>query len=643
MATSAFKSRTKRTQIGSQENNSNSNSNSSAPSPNAAGGHRRSRSLSHYPRYYPEISSTSVLRQIDLQNTNKVKSPTSRHASPTRDLKLGRCVNTGPDVTTGQGRRGRGRSVCRSQTDSTTESPSETEIVKRRGRSAAPRQTVLPHENGRRRERSVSVARYQESDSESDMDSVCSRTERYRLNNLATINGRKCVTEKASGGDMPKPQRGLRRCSSQRNLSRPYDSHQSYTSALTDDEGPDTRCSDNGEEKTIRAVYAQMKSFRSDHPTGDMDAISLYEAMRSEVRHAVSEIRSEIKQQSSVRKNSSAPNIKDSDELLKLNSNDVTHVVSGIRKDYTAKLEQSEKRARDLCAELAAEEQRRQELARIVGELLSESKPSKTKRPSRTRRNSADRKDMSECLNEEAQKYFDEFINISNFEDSEFSSFEEECCRAPAHCIKTEVKKDYEKILPDITNIGDVNANGLNNIQQLPVAVETDGVVLPWLQWETKPDDHYQFRKADLKTVVTDKNVQNTLEEEVESNGSVSFFDSGTVLATSSNGSNCSWSSDSSYPCNMSRHNPRVIESFNLSSTRNYGQSRDEKYGSGDNLNTYVETLKCDYGRNQTVRSTYQDDDFVLHANNEAILIEKMNLNSRIESGWIILCGTKLF
>ena len=100
------------------------------------------------------------------------------------------------------------------------------------------------------------------------------------------------------------------------------------------------------------------------------------------------------------------------------------------RKDYTAKLEQSEKRARDLCAELAADEQRRQELARIVVELLPESKPSKTKRPSRTRRNSADRKDMSECLNEEAQKYFDEFINVSNFEDSEFSSFEEERCHA---------------------------------------------------------------------------------------------------------------------------------------------------------------------------------------------------------------------
>lgn len=41
------------------------------------------------------------------------------------------------------------------------------------------------------------------------------------------------------------------------------------------------------------------QSFRSDHPIGDMDAVSLYEAMRSEVRHAVSEIRSEIKQVSS--------------------------------------------------------------------------------------------------------------------------------------------------------------------------------------------------------------------------------------------------------------------------------------------------------------------------------------------------------
>lgn len=147
----------------------------------------------------------------------------------------------------------------------------------------------------------MSVARYQYSDSESDMDSVYSRKERYRLNNLATVNGWRSVTEKVAGGDMPKPQRGLRRCSSQRDLLRPYDSHQSYTSALTDDEGADTRSSDNGEEKTIRAVYAQMKSFRSDHPIGDMDAVSLYEAMRSEVRHAVSEIRSEIKQ-STVRK-----------------------------------------------------------------------------------------------------------------------------------------------------------------------------------------------------------------------------------------------------------------------------------------------------------------------------------------------------
>ena len=92
---------------------------------------------------------------------------------------------------------------------------------------------------------------------------------------------------------------------------------------------------------------------------------------------------------SSVRKNSSAPNIKDSDELLKLSSYILMMSLMlflAFRKDYTAKLEQSEKRARDLCAELAVEEQRRQELARIVGELLPESKPSKTKRPSRTRR-----------------------------------------------------------------------------------------------------------------------------------------------------------------------------------------------------------------------------------------------------------------
>ncbi|KAH9312525.1 hypothetical protein KI387_027560 [Taxus chinensis] len=386
MATAAFKSTTKRY----QENNSNS----------AAGGHRRSRSLSHFGRYNSEISSSapSALRQNKIHINDQDEDqelnikPPSRNVSPPRESSV--------TETRGFASR-RGRSVSRYQTESANDSQSETEKKLQRGRSVirngVSRHTVNPTENGRRRQRSVSVARhyqYSDSTSESDMDRTYNWTGSNRLNSNATKDGQRHTSEKLSGGGIVKPQRGLRRCSSQTDLLRSYDNHSSYGSSLTDDEGLDVTHGDQGEEKIIRAVYAQMKT--------------------------------------SVKKNTPLTTSKGSNDLLKPNSPDV-------RKNHTAKLEQSEKRARNLRTELAVEEHRRQELTKVLKELLSGTKPAQMERPSRRRRNSADRKQLSKALNEEAQNYIDEFLSMSNIEDSEFSSsFEEEQYNTGAHGRKIE-------------------------------------------------------------------------------------------------------------------------------------------------------------------------------------------------------------
>jgi hypothetical protein len=78
---------------------------------------------------------------------------------------------------------------------------------------------------------------------------------------------------------------------------------------------------------------------------------------------------------------------------------------------------------------------------------------------------------MSKRLTEEAEQYFEDFL--SNVEDTDFSSFDGE-------------RSDTSSSRKDIL---------LHAMTETPVALpkisspaEADGVVLPWLQWETSND-----------------------------------------------------------------------------------------------------------------------------------------------------------
>lgn len=71
-------------------------------------------------------------------------------------------------------------------------------------------------------------------------------------------------------------------------------------------------------------------------------------------------------------------------------------------------------------------------------------------------------------LTDEAEQFIEEFI--SNIEDTDFSSFEDE---------RSESSSSFGLIKTPSSQ----SANVLKN-----VPVEMDGVMLPWLQWDT-PDD----------------------------------------------------------------------------------------------------------------------------------------------------------
>ncbi|XP_010646337.1 uncharacterized protein LOC100249354 isoform X2 [Vitis vinifera] len=514
MATSAFKSTTKRSSIGTPSRAGTSSSSA----------HRRSRSLSRFSRKVPAA---------EEEDFEEVPVPKGRFVNTVRgsgfpeisldDLAVdffgsaerGRSSESsvvGHSVTAGSSQR-RGRSVSRRGADGNG-CTSENFGV---GRAVS--------DNNSRRRRSVSVVRQQISD------------------------------------------------------------YESQSSAVTDDEARDGCSSKNGIVKTIRAVYAQKKA---EHPTGDDVNGGLYEAMRKELRHAVEEIKMELEQ--------AMANTNTSGDHLQSNNSDVLDV-STVRRNYATKLEQSEKRKQDLLAEILLEEQRGRELSKIVKELLPDSKDTASvEKPSRARKRSNDRNRMSKRLTEEAEKYFEDFI--SNVEDTDISSFDGE-------------RSDGSSTLSGITKPREPEKHSREpEIFRSPapsysLPSEMDGLVLPWLQWETHNDSSPLSCNKKTKQPVTPKTlVWDSAQEGMNAQDQIN-------RSISSHGS---WS-------------PGIVDSPSI----NTGHDLGSKFGgpgssqgqsfrrSGFDMDEY-ESLKC----------------------NEDLLFERWRQRQRINSGGLLLCGNIL-
>lgn len=93
--------------------------------------------------------------------------------------------------------------------------------------------------------------------------------------------------------------------------------------------------------------------------------------------------------------------------------------------EYTSKLKQSHERARKLRADLAVEEQREQELSRMLKGIVAVPSLSEAHKRRPKRKSSIERLRVSRHLAEEAMSYFEECVSISTLDSTDFSSLED--------------------------------------------------------------------------------------------------------------------------------------------------------------------------------------------------------------------------
>ncbi|KAG5230284.1 Amino acid transporter, transmembrane [Salix suchowensis] len=561
MATSAFKSTTKRTPIGSDKSSSSAR--------------QRSRSLSRSSRPNPpeEFSDDYTVpsrgRFVSMDRGSGVPD-ISLDDLAIQLLSLGDRGRSGfrsGDVSVGErvvgGSLRRGRSVSRQGSESTNNSKSY---------SGGGGGKLNSEGSNSRRRRSVSAVRYQVSDSESDLEH--SQNSRNHANSRRQSNGN-CQVPLSNKPPASNHRPGLRRSLSQKDLKYP-DGYSSHSSSLTDDEGRDSCSNKNGFERTIRTVYAQKKA---EHPTGDDMNGGLYEAMRKELRHAVEEIRMEIEHSME----------KTNIDSLQSGKSDDFQGGSTLRKNHATKLEQSEKCRQDLLAKLLSEKQLGRDISKIVKELLSDSKNTVSEKPSRARRRSNDRSRMSERLTEEAEKYFEDFI--SNVEDTDISSLDGE-------------RSDTSSTLGGITKTETFQRPVISKSRP----VEMDGVVLPWLQWETSNDAcPLSFKNKEPKSTpkrdLWDAAQEASLAQE---------------LSTHSISSRGSWS-------------PGLADGHST----NIRELKGSKFGE---LESYKRRIS--FGG---TRSQFDVDEYLKRPSDEDFLLERWKQQQRIHSGGLLLCNRMFF
>lgn len=400
-------------------------------------------------------------------------------------------------------------------------------------------------------DRRVSTDRQRWCESDNDMD--FSRRSGSRGTNTKSSSGHSLQNSL----NKSKVNQTLTRSTSQNDFVHLRDSGSSHSS-LTDDESRDAHSFHSRSHSGNRAVYSQEK------PIEDNDSNVLYDVMRKEVRQAVEEIRTQLEKA-----------VTKSEPSEKARSDDAqpTQVIGELRRNYTSKLEESEKRKQELLAQLAAEEQRGHELTKIVKELLPTTKKNvKPERPPPRRRRSNDRARMSKCLSKEAELYFEDFL--SNVEDTDFSSFDGE-------------RSDTSSTRRDVV----LRAMAETHVVLPKVAppVVSDGVVLPWLQWETSNDLH-----ASPTTIKTQ---------------------------------------DASTACSTSSHTTSSRGSWSPGDHDSSASSKDGLLSRFDEAATHLSS--CPENKRST---SFHMDDYLHLRRSEDFLFERLSQKQRIDYGGLTVC-----
>nr|CAD1817389.1 unnamed protein product [Ananas comosus var. bracteatus] len=262
---------------------------------------------------------------------------------------------------------------------------------------------VSKEESGNRRIRSVSRGHYGYSESGVE----------HGYRSSSSVRDKEIDQKANNGFSLSEPKRKLETWTSRHPVSDLSDASSSCTRGQHWEDGVSTSCS--SEEATNR---------NNGHYFHDAESGDIYEIIRPEVPHAISEIRDDF--ENAIQRTSPATTAAKNiiDIPLELNHGEI-ELVSDIRREYATKLEQTQERARKLRADLAVEEQREQELSRILKDILPVQESSETCRGRPKRKTSVERVKMSRRLAEEAMNYFEECVSISTFDSSDLSSLED--------------------------------------------------------------------------------------------------------------------------------------------------------------------------------------------------------------------------
>ncbi|KAL0342342.1 UNVERIFIED_CONTAM: hypothetical protein Scaly_1896800 [Sesamum calycinum] len=374
--------------------------------------------------------------------------------------------------------------------------------------------------------------------------------------------------------------RTLGRTWSHKDLSVLHDGYSSHSSALTDDESKGSRLRNNGFEKIIRAVHAQKKA---EHPSEDVASGELYEVMRKELRYAVEEIRTELNQ-AMARNQTALVSCLESDKSESFQDFPRTN------KNYSTELGLLEKRKEDHRAQMLREEQRGRGVSKMVKEHLDSRTSAAAEKPSRARKRSSDKHRMSKRLTEEAEKYFEDFI--SNVEDTDISSFDGERSDGSSTLGGTMKPRDSTVRMVEAYN----SPTGSTSCP-----AEMDGIILPWLQWETDTDGSLSANTK-TRTPITPKSLQWDLEKEYLFYGCVKILP------------NMVFSSQDAF----SFHDP---SNHSTSSCASWSPSL---------LSSLTDINTCQ--TRQSRSSCYDVDDYIKLRNNEELLFEMYRERNRINS-----------
>ncbi|XP_023900483.2 uncharacterized protein LOC112012320 isoform X2 [Quercus suber] len=349
-------------------------------------------------------------------------------------------------------------------------------------------------------------------------------------------------------------------------------------SANREDKASTASSLSGAEDKTIKAVCGKMKSVQGDNAEADSTTSSIYEAVRSEVRRAISEIQNDLEIAIRRSKTTAIATTNIADIPPDLVNPDAVELVLDIRREYAIKLEQSLERARKLQADLAVEEHRGHELSRILKEILPDPKTPNVPKSRPGRKTSIERRKMSKRLEEEAMNYFDECVSLSTFDSSDFSSPED-----PPFDLATPVG---DSTLPQAS----LGASATN------------------------------FTKSSLNT-----------KQESDIPGQFMNGDDASRLTASSDSKEPNLD-----PVSQDSANSKRSQKFQFT----FAGKTTETFELQQDIKKYIRTFeKHDVVSENNRSNCYNMDEYNLQASAQSLLFDKVILKNRIESGSLLVCG----